>query len=178
MSLWPAVSSVFVGSDAGGAAHQSAAGQSRSAQEGRAADAVTERPASSSVQRCVRLLQEERLRCGEPASGETALLPLLLPLAAAGRAGHTVHPRVTLPPALASVHSRPAPHQTLAFISHRFYISVCKIIRWLFDMQNLPYFGVSIVKLSFEEQRLLPVFLIFFHVMQTKSKHRSIDSNY
>ncbi len=39
----------FVGSDAGGAAHQSAAGQSRPAPEERGADAVTERSASSSV---------------------------------------------------------------------------------------------------------------------------------
>ncbi len=112
--------SVFVGSDAGGAAHQSAAGQSRSAEEGRAADAVTERSASSSV----RLLQEERRRCREPASGETALLPLVLPLAAACRDGHTVHPRVTLSPAVTSVHSRPAPLQILAAATELLYLTV------------------------------------------------------
>lgn len=114
--------SVFVGSDAGGAAHQSAAGQSRSAEEGRAADAVTERSASSSSS--VRLLQEERRRCREPASGETALLPLVLPLAAAGRDGYTVHPRVTLSPAFASVHSRPAPLQILAAATELLYLTV------------------------------------------------------
>lgn len=119
--------SVFVGSDAGGAAHQSAAGQSRSAEEGRAADVVTERSASSSSS--VRLLQEEGRRggCGlrgEPASGETALLPLVLPLAAAGRDGHTVHPRVTLSPAVASVHSRPAPLQILAAATELLYLTV------------------------------------------------------
>lgn len=75
LTLFAALSSLFsspVGPNAGGAAHQPAAGQSRTAQERRDARAISEN-AATSASRGTRLLQKEGLRGsgslrGKPAS--------------------------------------------------------------------------------------------------------------
>lgn len=155
LTLFAALSSLFsspVGSNAGGAAHQPAAGQSRTTQERRDACTISEN-AAASASHGTRLLQKEGLRGssslrGKPASWKTTLLPLAVPLPhtikdplatdpAASWSYHAICPCVAHTAALSSIHSHPAQSQILRavhwkprsfFFSFFFYLAVFRFL--------------------------------------------------